>query len=80
MMNWLRRLLALKKAVRPPSPVRLELEAVRGGGTRLLLKHWAIGELSPTAQEGFARGWRGLLDDKLRAYVERGRSLGVRAR
>jgi DNA-binding transcriptional ArsR family regulator/uncharacterized protein YndB with AHSA1/START domain len=60
--------------------VRLELEAVRGGGTRLLLKHWAIGELGPIAQEGFARGWKDLLDDKLRAYVECGQSRGVRAR
>jgi DNA-binding transcriptional ArsR family regulator/uncharacterized protein YndB with AHSA1/START domain len=60
--------------------VRLELEAIRGGGTRLLLKHWAIGELAPTAQEGFSRGWKGLLDDKLRAYVEHDKSLGVRAR
>jgi len=60
--------------------VRLELEAARGGGTRLLLKHWAIGELGPATQEGFSRGWKALLDDKLRAYVERGESLGVRAR
>jgi uncharacterized protein YndB with AHSA1/START domain/DNA-binding transcriptional ArsR family regulator len=60
--------------------VRLELETVRGGGTRLLLKHWAIGELAPTAQEGFTKGWKGLLDDKLRAYVEHDKSLGVRAR
>jgi hypothetical protein len=58
---------------------RLELEAARGGGTRLLLKHWAIGELDPSAQEGFTRGWKGLLDGKLRAYVERGQSSGVRA-
>jgi hypothetical protein len=60
--------------------VRLELETVRGGGTRLLLKHWAIGELAPTAQEGFSKGWKGLLDDKLRKYVEHGKSLGVRSR
>jgi DNA-binding transcriptional ArsR family regulator/uncharacterized protein YndB with AHSA1/START domain len=60
--------------------VRLELETARGGGTRLLLKHWAIGELNPSAQEGFHRGWKGLLDEKLRAYVERGQSRGVRAR
>ena len=60
--------------------VRLELETVRGGGTRLLLKHWAVGELAPTAQAGFTKGWKGLLDDKLRAYVERGQSRGVRAR
>jgi hypothetical protein len=59
--------------------VRLELETIRGG-TRLLLKHWAIGELGPTAQEGFSRGWKSLLDEKLRAYVERGQSRGVRAR
>jgi hypothetical protein len=60
--------------------VRLELETVRGGGTRLLLKHWAIGELAPTAKERFIKGWSGLLDDKLRAYVEHGKALGVRAR
>jgi len=60
--------------------VRLELETTRDGGTRLFLKHWAIGELGPTAQEGFTKGWKSLLDDKLRAYAEHGRSLGVRAR
>jgi hypothetical protein len=60
--------------------LRLELETVRGGGTRLLLKHWAIGQLDLTAQERFTKGWKGLLDDKLRAHVERGQSLGVRAR
>jgi DNA-binding transcriptional ArsR family regulator/uncharacterized protein YndB with AHSA1/START domain len=59
--------------------VRLELETIRGG-TRLLLKHWAMGELGPTAKEGFSRGWKSLLDEKLRAYVERGQSRGVRAR
>ena len=59
--------------------VRLELVA-RGGGTRLMLKHWAIGELSPAAKEGFTRGWKGLLDEKLRAYLEHGKSVGVRAR
>lgn len=60
--------------------VRFELDGIRGGGTRLVLKHWAVGELSPDSKELFVKGWSGLLDDKLRAYVERGRSLGVRAR
>jgi DNA-binding transcriptional ArsR family regulator/uncharacterized protein YndB with AHSA1/START domain len=60
--------------------VRLELETIRGGGTRLLLKHWVIGEFGPTAQERFINGWKRLLDEKLRAYVERGQSRGVRAR
>jgi uncharacterized protein YndB with AHSA1/START domain len=60
--------------------IRLELDAVRGGGTRLLLKHWAIGEFAPTSKELFLKGWKGLLDDKLRAYVEHRKSLGVRAR
>jgi DNA-binding transcriptional ArsR family regulator/uncharacterized protein YndB with AHSA1/START domain len=60
--------------------VRLELDTARGGGTRLLLKHWAVGEFSPTSKELFIKGWKGLLDDKLRAYVEHRKSLGVRAR
>jgi hypothetical protein len=39
--------------------IRLDLETVRGG-TRLLPKHWAIGELALAAQERFAKGWNGL--------------------
>lgn len=60
--------------------VRLELQPVRAGGTRLFLRHWVIGEITPATQDKYTNGWKGLLDDKLRAFVERGQALGVRAR
>jgi len=38
--------------------IRPDVETARGG-TRLLLKHWAIGELALAAQERFTKGWNG---------------------
>jgi DNA-binding transcriptional ArsR family regulator/uncharacterized protein YndB with AHSA1/START domain len=78
------RLLALNGTLGMPKAiagsVRFELEPLRGGSTRLSLKHWAIGDLAPTAKENFTKGWALLLDSHLRAFVERGESRGVRAR
>src|SRR5262249_40116807 len=48
------RLLVLNGVMGMPGAVlgslRFELEPVRGGSTRLLLKHWAIGDLSPATR------------------------------
>jgi hypothetical protein len=60
--------------------VRFELEPIKGGGTRLLLKHWAIGELTAALRDDFIKGWQDLLGSRLRAYVETGKSLGIRAK
>jgi DNA-binding transcriptional ArsR family regulator/uncharacterized protein YndB with AHSA1/START domain len=60
--------------------VRFELEAVRGGGTRLILKQWALGDLSPATKERFTKGWDELLNRRLRAFVEQGKALGARAK
>jgi DNA-binding transcriptional ArsR family regulator/uncharacterized protein YndB with AHSA1/START domain len=59
--------------------VRFELEP-KGEGTRLSLRHWAIGEFPATTRDGFVEGWRDLLGTRLRAYVETGKSLGIRAK
>jgi DNA-binding transcriptional ArsR family regulator/uncharacterized protein YndB with AHSA1/START domain len=60
--------------------VRFELEPAKGGGTRLLLKHWAIGDIAAAIRDDFVRGWQDLLGTRLRAYVETGKSLGIRAK
>lgn len=60
--------------------VRFELEPIKGDGTRLLLRHWAIGELTAETADEFTKGWKDLLDKRLRAYVETGKSLGIRAK
>src|SRR5712691_8051025 len=39
MLNWLRRLLALKKTARPPGAVRLELEALEDRRTPTITYH-----------------------------------------
>ena len=60
--------------------VRFELEPRTAGSTRLLLKHWAIGELAAATREAFIKGWQDLLGSRLRAYVEAGKSSGIRAK
>jgi uncharacterized protein YndB with AHSA1/START domain len=60
--------------------VRFELEPVKGGRTRLGLAHWAIGELSAETRDNFIKGWQDLLGSRLRAYLETGKSLGIRAK
>jgi DNA-binding transcriptional ArsR family regulator/uncharacterized protein YndB with AHSA1/START domain len=60
--------------------VRFELEPIKGGSTRLLLKHWAIGDLTAATRDEFIKGWQDLLGSRLRAYVETGKSLGIRAK
>jgi DNA-binding transcriptional ArsR family regulator/uncharacterized protein YndB with AHSA1/START domain len=78
------RLLALNGTMGMPGAVfgslRFELEPVRGGSTRLLLKHWALGDLSPATKDHFAKGWNELLHRRLRAFVEEGKAQGVRAK
>ena len=60
--------------------VRFELEPIKGGRTRLRLKHWAIGDLTAATRDDFMNGWKDLLDSRLRAYVETGKSLGIRGK
>jgi DNA-binding transcriptional ArsR family regulator/uncharacterized protein YndB with AHSA1/START domain len=59
--------------------VEFDLRSVRSGFTRLRLHHWAIGDLAPELHAHFSRGWTDLLDERLRLFVERGESKGVRA-
>lgn len=51
--------------------VSLTLEA-RGEETLLRLEHHAIGEIAEAVVAGYTNGWGGLLNDHLRAFVERG--------
>lgn len=60
--------------------VRFELEPMKGGRTRLLLKHWAIGDLTAATRDDFTKGWQDLLGARLRAYVETGKSSGIRGK
>jgi len=60
--------------------VRFELEPMKGGRTRLLLKHWAVGDIAASVRDAFVSGWQDLLDTRLRAYVETGKSLGIRGK
>jgi len=60
--------------------VRFELEPLRGGSTRLLLKQWALGDLSPATRDQFTKGWDELLNRRLRAFVEQGKAQGIRAK
>lgn len=59
--------------------VRFELEPKKGG-TRLVLKHWAIGELTAASRDDFTKGWQDLIGSRLRVFVETGKSLGIRAK
>jgi DNA-binding transcriptional ArsR family regulator/uncharacterized protein YndB with AHSA1/START domain len=60
--------------------VRFELEPLRGGSTRLSLKQWAVGELSAATRDQFTKGWDELLHRRLRAFVEHGKAMGIRAK
>jgi DNA-binding transcriptional ArsR family regulator/uncharacterized protein YndB with AHSA1/START domain len=60
--------------------VRFELEPMKGGRTRLRLKHTAIGDLTTATRDEFLKGWGDLLGSRLRAYVETGKSLGIRGK
>jgi DNA-binding transcriptional ArsR family regulator/uncharacterized protein YndB with AHSA1/START domain len=60
--------------------LRFELEPLRGDSTRLLLKHWALGDLSPAIKDHFSKGWDELLHRRLRAFVEQGKAQGIRAK
>ena len=56
--------------------IRFDLEDAKGA-TRLRLSHHAIGEVSMEQQQNYGRGWKDLLDTRLRAWVERGERLGL---
>lgn len=58
--------------------VRFELNAA-GKGTRVDLEHRAVGPLDEATEAAFAEGWRELIGQRLKAYVERGEAAGVRA-
>src|SRR5262245_33058316 len=59
--------------------VRFELEPRKGGHTRLLLKHWAVGDIAAATRDDFDKGWQDL-GSRLCAYVETGKSSGIRAK
>lgn len=46
-------------------------------GTRLKLKHTAMGEVNDELADRWAKGWDDLLGTRLKAYVERGERLGL---
>src|SRR5262245_27074949 len=59
--------------------VRFELEPMKGRHTRLLLKHWAVGDIAAATRDDFDKGWQDL-GSRLCAYVETGKSSGIRAK
>jgi len=50
-----------------------------GKGTRLILSHTAMGLFGPEAEEMYAGGWADLLGARLKAFVEKGEVMGLRA-
>ena len=56
--------------------VRFELED-HGAGTRLTVEHAAIGRLSAETEAEFSAGWRDLLGERLKGFVERGERPGL---
>lgn len=46
-------------------------------GTRLRFSHRAIGQVDPEVIEAFRGGWVELLDERLRAYLQRGERRGI---
>jgi uncharacterized protein YndB with AHSA1/START domain len=58
--------------------VRFEIGA-EGKASTLSLEHNVLGDLSPEIASIFENGWRLLLGENLRAWVEQQRGLGVRA-
>lgn len=58
--------------------IAMRLEAAQGS-TLVRLSHRAAGLLSEADEQSYTDGWRLLLDEKLRAYVERNEVTGLRA-
>jgi uncharacterized protein YndB with AHSA1/START domain len=58
--------------------VTFELEP-HGEATVLRLSHRAVGELTEQQQGNYGRGWHDLLGRRLKAFVEHGERLGIRA-
>jgi uncharacterized protein YndB with AHSA1/START domain/DNA-binding transcriptional ArsR family regulator len=44
----------------------------RGGGTVLRLRHEAVGPIAAETHASYTAGWKALLGERLKAYVERG--------
>jgi uncharacterized protein YndB with AHSA1/START domain len=53
------------------------LDGAEADGTRLNLRHRALGRISTDQHENFEHGWGDLLGKRLRAWVERGERLGI---
>ncbi len=58
--------------------IRFEIEP-KDGGSLLKLDHRAVGEVSDETASNYTGGWNDLLATRLKAYVERGERMGVRA-
>jgi len=52
--------------------------APQGPGTTLRLSHRAVGEVTEETETGYRDGWRGLLAERLKNYVERGVRSGLK--
>lgn len=50
----------------------------KGGATVLRMSHRAVGEVTGETESGYRDGWRTLLTERLKAYVERGVRSGLR--
>jgi uncharacterized protein YndB with AHSA1/START domain len=58
--------------------MRFELEE-KGNQTTLKLSHDAMGTFGKETQEMYSGGWKDLLETRLKAFVEQGKRLGVKA-
>ena len=56
--------------------IRFDLED-DGDGTLLKFRHAAVGEVSRETEEGYTTGWTDILDVRLRAWLERGKRMGL---
>ena len=52
--------------------VHYDLAPVGAGDCRLTVSHQALGRIGPETRDAFTRGWRELLDLRLRAHLEGG--------
>jgi uncharacterized protein YndB with AHSA1/START domain len=52
--------------------------APQGRGTVLRLTHRAVGEVTEETRASYTRGWTALLQERLKAYVERGVRSGLK--
>lgn len=50
----------------------------RAGATVLRLSHRAVGEVTEETESGYRDGWRALMTERLKAYVERGVRSGLK--